>query len=214
MQRIRNDDDIATGLAALIAGDPRLAVVAATAGAIPLRLNEPGFAGLAHVIVSQMVSKASAEAIWRRIVAGTGSVTAEGYLAADDGTGRAFGLSRAKAETLGRLARVVAAGELDLVALSEMPAHDAIHSLTTIKGIGLWTAEVYLMFCGGHPDIFPAGDVALRAAVADALGLDGRPEEKRLRAIAADWSPWRSVAARIFWAFYAARLRRDATPVA
>ena len=213
MQRIRDESDIAAGLAALVAADPRIAAIARTAGPIPLRLDEPGFSGLAHVIVSQMVSKASAEAIWRRIVDGTGAVSAESYLSAADGTVR-FGLSRAKAETLARLARAVSDGELDLVLLPHLPSAEAIGRLTSIKGIGVWTAEVYLMFCGGHPDIFPAGDVALRAAVADAFGLDGRPEEKRLREIAAAWSPWRSVAARIFWAFYAARLRRDVMPVA
>ncbi|MDI7864346.1 DNA-3-methyladenine glycosylase [Rhizobiaceae bacterium n13] len=214
MHLIRNEDDIAAGLVALFDRDPRLAAVAAVAGKVPLRLDQPGFAGLAHVIVSQMVSKASAEAIWRRIVAATGPLTAQAYLAADDGTGRSFGLSRGKADTLTRVAGAVACGELDLVALLDMPAAEAVARLVAIKGIGLWTAEVYLMFCGGHPDVFPAGDVALRAAVADALGLDARPEERRLREIASDWSPWRSVAARVFWAYYAARLRRDVTPIA
>jgi len=81
------------------------------------------------------------------------------------------------------------------------------------KGIGPWTAEVYLMFCGGHVDVFPAGDVALQAAVAAAFGLAERPQAKALAGLAEIWSPWRSVAARLFWAYYAAKMRRDGLPI-
>jgi DNA-3-methyladenine glycosylase II len=213
MPMIRGDDDILEGLAALALADPRLAAVIARSGPLPLRLNEPGFAGLAHIIVSQMVSRASANAIWRRIEAVTGPVTAQGFLGADPDLAAGFGLSRAKAETLNRVAEAVAAGTLDLHGLSRADTAEAMAALTGIRGIGPWTAEVYLMFCGGHPDVFPSGDVALQGAVGHALGFDTRPTAKMLIEMAGLWSPWRSVAARLFWAYYATEMRRDGIPI-
>lgn len=216
MQRIRGEEDIRQGLAALALLDPRLVPVIAASGAVPLRLSEAGFAGLAHIIVSQVVSKASAEAIWRRIGAAvhppSDTITAQAYLGIDAALAAGLGLTRAKAETLDRVARAVVDGELDLAALASLDAQEAIAVLTGIKGIGLWTAEVYLMFCGGHPDVFPSGDVALQSAVGHAFGHNVRPAGKVLRAMAQEWAPWRSVAARLFWRYYAVRLRADATP--
>lgn len=89
----------------------------------------------------------------------------------------------------------------------------AIKTLTAIKGLGPWTAEVYLLFCAGHPDIFPAGDVALQSAAAHMLGLDARPQPRELAGLAQHWSPWRGVAARLLWAYYAQVMRRDTTPL-
>jgi DNA-3-methyladenine glycosylase II len=86
--------------------------------------------------------------------------------------------------------------------------------LTAVKGVGPWTAQVYLMFCGGHADIFPAGDVALQAAVAHALDMEARPTARQLAVLSEKWSPWRSVAARLFWSYYAAITRREALPTA
>lgn len=213
MQIIRNEDDVRQGLEALLRLDPRLASVAAEAGPIPLRLREPGFAGLAHIIVSQMVSRASAEAIWRRMLPADGLLTAEGYVLLHSEAWREFGLSRAKAETLARIAEAVASGRLDLSGLCLKPPGEALGELTALKGIGPWTAEVYLMFCGGHADVFPAGDVALQNAVGAAFGLAARPPAKALTKLAEVWSPWRSVAARLFWAYYATKMRRDMLPI-
>lgn len=214
MKIITGDAEIAEGLAALLLLDPRLEAIAERAGPVPLRLNEPGFAGLAHIIVSQMVSRASADAIWRRILLGTGKdMTAQAYLSVAPELSAGFGLSRAKAETLLRVAQAAVDGALDLHHLSRMDVNAALAELTSVRGIGPWTAEVYLMFCGGHPDVFPSGDVALQAAVAHALGLEARPSAKMLAKMALDWSPWRSVAARLFWAYYAAITRRDVTPL-
>lgn len=213
MQIIRNEDDVRQGLEALLRLDPRLAPIAADAGPVPLRLREPGFAGLAHIIVSQMVSRASAEAIWRRMLPADGQLTAEGYVLLHPEAWREFGLSRAKAETLARIAEAVASGRLDLSGLCLKPPGEALGELTALKGIGPWTAEVYLMFCGGHADVFPAGDVALQNAVGVAFGLAARPQAKALALLAEAWSPWRSVAARLFWAYYAAKMRRDMVPV-
>lgn len=120
---------------------------------------------------------------------------------------------RAKATTLEGLARAVTEGQIDLDGVVRKEAAAALSELVALRGIGPWTAEVYLMFCGGHPDIFPVGDVALRSAVAHALDLEVRPEAKWLAERAALWSPWRSVAARLFWGYYANIMRRAMVPL-
>ena len=212
---ITSPADVAFGLSELIALDPRLAPLARRLAPLPLRLAEPGFAGLAHIVVSQMVSRASAEAIWGRITAASdGPLSAEAYLALDADVVAGLGLSRAKASTLALAARAVVSGALDLSAITGLEGPEAVARLTALKGIGPWTAEVYLMFCGGHADIFPAGDVALRAAVGDAFGHEARPGIRQVAEIAEAWRPWRSVAARLFWAHYAARTGREAAPAA
>lgn len=213
MHIIRNDEDVRQGLDELLVIDPRLVSIAADAGPLPLRLREPGFEGLAHIIVSQMVSRASAEAIWRRMRPDGAVLTAESYAALHPDAWREFGLSRAKAETLTRIAEAIAAGGLDLQALSGLPPKEALAALTALKGVGPWTAEVYLMFSGGHADVFPSGDIALQNAVAAAFGLNVRPTAKGLALMAETWSPWRSVAARLFWAYYAVKLGRGLVPV-
>lgn len=210
---IRSDDDVREGLENLLQIDPRLADIAAEVGPLPLRLREPGFEGLAHIIVSQMVSRASAEAIWRRMQPIEGVLTAENYVLLHPEAWREFGLSRAKADTLLHVAEAVAAGHLDLLALSALAPDKALAELTALKGIGPWTAEVYLMFCGGHADVFPSGDVALQNAVAAAFGLAARPPARELASLAGTWSPWRSVAARLFWAYYAVKLGRGMLPI-
>ncbi|WP_267554664.1 DNA-3-methyladenine glycosylase [Rhizobium rhizogenes] len=213
MQIIRDEGDIERGLATLLELDPRLRPVAAEAGAIPLRLRQAGFEGLAHIIVSQVVSRASADAIWGKMIAGMGEVTAEGYAGLEPEAWRSFGLSRIKHDTLARVADAVVGGGLDLHALSAESPEKALSELMAIKGIGPWTAEVYMMFCCGHADVFPVGDVALQAAVGMAFGHAERPLAKALAREAAVWAPWRSVAARLFWAYYAAKTRRDALPI-
>ena len=211
---IQNADDIEKGLAALLQIDPRLESVAAIAGPLPLRLSKPGFAGLAHIIVSQVVSRASADAIWRRMLDKMEVVTAQNYLAVATSIDPQFGLSRAKAKTLHGVASAISNGSLDLDSLNALDEAEAFRLLTALDGIGPWTAQVYLMFCGGHADIFPSGDVALQAAVAGAFQMDARPSPKVLAEIAMRWSPYRSVAARLFWAYYASSTRREAVPIA
>jgi DNA-3-methyladenine glycosylase II len=213
MRIIRTHEDIEAGLAGLVMLDARLEHVIDKAGPVPLRRTDPGYRGLANIIVSQMVSKASAAAIWNRMEASLGEISADAVLALDDEDCRRFGLSRAKADTLRRVAAAAIAGEIDLDAICNAEAVKAIHELTAIKGIGRWTAEVYLLFCAGHPDVFPAGDVALQNAIGHALGLELRPTASEVDSLAGGWSPWRSVAARLFWAYYAQEMRRDALPV-
>ena len=209
---IRNEADIEAGLKALAALDPALTPVIAVAGAVPLRLSPPGFESLAHIIVSQMVSRASAMAIWTRMLA-AGPVTPEIYCNLNEGTIRSLGLSRAKGRTLAAAANAIIEGRLDLYALAELPVDEARRRLTAISGIGPWTADIYMMFAAGHADLFPCGDIALRKAVAHAL-LDGNvPSVTALGELARRWSPWRAVAARLFWAYYARAMGRDGLPV-
>lgn len=209
---IRNDADIQTGLRELLLLDPRLVPIAEIAGRLPLRLATPGFAGLASIIVSQMVSRASADAIWRRIEA-AGPVTAQAYAALEPDVIATFGLSRAKASTLKSLSDAVLAGAIDLDAVCTIEGETALRQLIALPGIGPWTAEVYLMFCAGHADVFPSGDVALQASVGRAFLMEARPGAKALTEIAGKWAPYRSVAARLFWAYYAATMRREALPI-
>ncbi|MCB1425679.1 MAG: DNA-3-methyladenine glycosylase 2 family protein [Zhengella sp.] len=211
MRPIETLDDIAEGLAALAGRDARLKPVIERAGPVPLRRSAPGFASLASIIVAQQVSKASADAIFGRLAGLLDPLTPEAVMHADDAVFRQAGLSRPKQATLLAIARAEAGG-LGLGGLGGLPAEEAIGRLTVIRGVGPWTAEVYLLFAGGHPDIFPARDVALQASVHEALGLEARPGEKALAALAESWAPWRGVAARLFWAHYAAMRGRDGAP--
>ncbi|HET7411348.1 MAG TPA: DNA-3-methyladenine glycosylase [Pararhizobium sp.] len=211
--RIDTPADIESGLAGLATLDPRLVAVAERAGQVPLRRDPPGFTGLARIIVGQMVSRASADAIWRRMEALSGRLTAKAYAGYTAEICREVGLSRAKEEALRAVALAEIEGALDLETLCDLPAEEAIARLTAIRGIGAWTAEVYLLFCAGHPDVFPAGDVALQNAVAHAFGLDARPSPRGLASMAEEWSPWRGVAARLFWAYYSKEMRRSVLPI-
>jgi DNA-3-methyladenine glycosylase II len=171
-------------------------------GPPPLRWREPGFAGLAAIIVSQQVSVASASAIYGRLQKRFTPLEAAGLLAADDAALRECGLSTPKMKALRALARAVAEEGLDLTALGGMDAHDAHRALIAVSGIGPWTADIFLLFCLGHPDAFPAGDLALQEAAKLALGLKRRPDARKLEAIAERWRPWRGVAARLLWNYY------------
>jgi len=212
MQRIRNLDDIAAGLDALMTIDPRLEPIRAAAGQVPLRLSKPGFESLVSIIVGQQVSTASARAIFGRLTQLADPLTPETILAAGDDLFRQAGLSRPKQRGLLAAAQAVSDG-LDLNHLCACDADEAIATLTAVNGIGPWTAQVYLLFAAGHPDIFPAKDVALQTAVGHALGHESRPGDKALVEIAKAWSPWRGVASRLFWAYYRTIRGRDAVPV-
>jgi DNA-3-methyladenine glycosylase II len=203
-RRIDEEADVAEALVALLAADPRLQRVLDEAGPVPLRRRSGGFEGLAHVITGQQISTHAAAAIWSRLRTAIDPFTPENFLAAREEVLRAAGQSRAKIATLTGIANACRDG-LSLDALHDIPAEDAIAELVALKGIGRWTAESYLLFCVGHPDIFPAGDLALQSAVHQGLRLRKRPHETRLRAIAEKWSPWRGAAARLFWAYYRAK---------
>nr|MBA3446301.1 DNA-3-methyladenine glycosylase 2 family protein [Pseudaminobacter sp.] len=196
MRRIATMEDIHEGLDALCVIDVRLARVRDLAGEVPLRLSEPGFASLVSIIVSQQVSRASADAIFGRLARLVDPLTPDALIAAEE-MFREAGLSRPKQRTLLAVSRAVLDG-LDLHHLCGLDAEEAIGQMTAVPGIGPWTAEVYLLFSAGHPDIFPARDVALQSAVGHALGVAPRPGEKAQIALAESWAPWRGVAARLF----------------
>lgn len=212
MNRIETTADITAGLAALRAMDARLEPVIAAAGEVPLRRLEPGFASLCSIIVSQQVSRASAEAIFARLCRAVDPLTPLAVLASEAGRLAEAGLSRPKQKALLALAASIADGGLDLARLCEEPVEAAMADLVAIPGIGPWTAEIYLLFCAGHPDIFPARDLALQVAVGHAIGIDGRPDHRETALIAESWAPWRGVAARLFWAYYRELKGRDAAP--
>jgi DNA-3-methyladenine glycosylase II len=171
-------------------------------GAPPLRLRAPGFAGLAAIITSQQVSTASAAAIFGRLSTVITPLTAEALLAAPETVLRDAGLSGAKIRSMRAVAEAVVSGALPLASLGERAAEEAHHALVAIKGIGPWTADSFLLFCLGHPDAWPAGDVALQEAAKVALKLDGRPTTLELGRIGERWRPYRGVAARLLWAYY------------
>jgi DNA-3-methyladenine glycosylase II len=211
VQRIASLDDIAAGLDALCRIDPRLETVRRMAGEVPLRLSQPGFQSLASIIVSQQVSRASADAIFGRLVRLVDPLTPAAILTAGEDIFREAGLSRPKQRGLVAVAQAMTSG-LDLEHLCTLDAGEAITAMTAVPGIGPWTAECYLLFAAGHPDVFPARDVALQTAVGHALGIDPRPPEKMLIRLAESWSPWRGVASRLFWAYYRELKGRDAAP--
>ncbi|MBE7185912.1 MAG: DNA-3-methyladenine glycosylase 2 family protein [Methylobacterium mesophilicum] len=213
MQPISILANLQDGLDALCRLDQRLEAVRAAVAEVPLRRAEPGFASLVSIVVGQQVSTASAAAIFARFAALIDPLTPRAVLAADDAVFRAAGFSGAKVRTVRALAQAVHDG-LDLDHICGLDAEHAVGLLTKVPGIGPWTAESYLLFAAGHPDVFPAGDVALQAAVAHAFGLARRPGDKALRLIAAQWSPWRAIAARLFWSYYRVMRAREGVFVA
>jgi DNA-3-methyladenine glycosylase II len=208
-ERLDRPELLADHLAALVALDPRLAPVRARAGEVSLRTGPKGFAGMARVICGQQLSTASAAAIWSRVVALPDAGDPAGFLRLDEPMLRTAGLSRGKVVSMRATAEAALNGALDFEALEGMPAEEAIAHLTAIKGVGPWTAELYLLFSVGHPDIFPAGDLALKKAVMEGLGLDVLPSTKALVEIARPWSPHRGAAALLFWRYFRVLFKRE-----
>ncbi len=201
---IETDACVAEGAAWLAARDPRFQSALDEIGPLPLRRRPDGFAELLGAIVSQQVSVASARAIWARMEA-AGRISAEAILSASDDDLRACGLSRQKV----RYARAVAGADLDYGALRHLPTETVVTTLVAVPGIGRWTAEIYAMFSLGRADVFAPADLALQEAARILFELEARPTERALREMAADWSPWRSVAARLLWAYYRVAKQRE-----
>lgn len=208
-ERLTSEAILARHIAALGGLDQRLGPIIARAGPVALRTTPAGFHGLAKIICGQQLSVASAGAIWSRYAALDGALDAEGYLGLDEAVIRATGFSNGKIRTLRGVAEAVREGALDFSHVDCLPAEEAIAALTVLKGVGPWTAEVYLLFCAGHPDVFPGGDLALQKAVAHGLGLDERPDARAIAPITRDWSPYRGAAALLFWRYFAALRDRE-----
>jgi DNA-3-methyladenine glycosylase II len=214
MPSIDTEADIAAGLAALLEADPRLVTVAAEAGPLPLRRRAGGFPGLASIVVSQQLSTASAGAIWGRLAAAYDPFTPERLIRARATRLASLGLSGPKIRALKEIAKAISGGQLDCESLSELPTEHAHAALCAVHGIGPWTADIYLLFCLGHPDTWPAGDLALQEAARLAFALPARPSAKETVVIAEAWRPWRGVAARLLWAYYRAAKKREGAPLA
>ncbi|MDB5614843.1 MAG: DNA-3-methyladenine glycosylase 2 family protein [Devosia sp.] len=207
--RIDSAEAIAAHIELLVGIDPRLATVREFAGPVQPRINPPGLAGIAKVITGQQLSVTSAAAIWGRFEQLPGALDPMTYLTLTEEAVRATGFSGGKFRTVRVIAEAMVAGELDFAHLETLAADEAVRYLVAHKGIGPWTAEVYLMFCAGHPDVFPAGDLALLKAVQHGLGLDARPTIKEMIGIAAGWAPYRSAAALLFWRYFAVMRDRE-----
>src|SRR3954466_6293843 len=202
MLHLNSQTDLEEAIHALLKQDPRLRPVFEIAGMPALRRREPGYAGLAAIVCGQQLSTASAAAIWARLSAAFDPFHHDALRKARaDRLGR-LGLSAAKIKTLKNLARELAAERLDLTALAEEDADIAHATLTRLHGIGPWTADVYLLFCLGHGDAWPAGDLAVQEAVKAGLGLKARPNAKQMAALAEPWRPLRGAAAHLWWAYY------------
>lgn len=198
MTRLSHDGAVAW----LTARDQDLARAVALAGVPPPRRRNPGFAALMQIIVEQQVSIAAGRAIWARLEAGLGRIAPDQVLAAPDDLLRGCGLSGQKARYARALADSLRCGALDLAALDALPDAEAVAALSRIRGIGRWTAEIYLMFALGRPDLWPAHDIALAEGVARLKGLAARPKPAELDLLAAGWGPHRSTAALIVWRYY------------
>jgi DNA-3-methyladenine glycosylase II len=193
----------------LTARDPDLAAIVERFGPPPLWDRPAGFPTLVYIVLEQQVSLASAQAAFARLCAAVNPLLPERFLELDDAQLLAIGFSRQKARYARNLARAVASGEMDLESLASLTDEDVARSLVALPGIGPWTASIYLMEALLRPDVWPATDMALAAAVAQAKGLERRPDVERMLALAAPWRPWRSVAARLFWHDYLSRRGRS-----
>jgi DNA-3-methyladenine glycosylase II len=197
-----NNETLLEGVTFLSAIDPDLAASAARLGPPPLWAREAGFPTLVHIILEQQVSLASAKAAFVKLQQASGVVTPETFLHFDDGELKSIGFSRQKAAYCRGLARSILDNELDLESLVGMDDASARSALIRVKGIGPWTADIYLLMVLLRPDSWPSGDLALAVAVQELKGLVARPTPQELEQIAAPWQPWRAVAARLLWHSY------------
>ena len=200
--RLTTQKALNEAITGLCATAPQFNNVISAVGKPKLRKSVGGFEGLFQIIVEQQLSLASAAAIWGRVHAGVQPMAADRVLAMDDETLRSFGLSAAKVRYGKALAAEITEGGLILDSLTKLSAEDAIERLTRIKGIGPWTAEVYLLFSLGHGDILPAGDLALQESAKLLFELEERPDIKSFRQMGEAWQPWRGTASLLLWSWY------------
>jgi DNA-3-methyladenine glycosylase II len=210
---LHTQDDLQAGLVKLIELDPRLAPVAEKAGAFNLRRRDGGYAGLCAIVCGQQLSTSAAAAIRDRLFAAFDPFHHDTVRAARTDRLKRLGLSYAKIKSIKEIGKAIAKQHIDLNAIGNMDADVAHAELVKLHGIGPWTADIYLLFCLGHADAFPAGDLAVQEAARIALNLRKRPSPERLIKIAEAWRPWRGVAAHLMWAYYHVVKRREGAPV-
>ena len=196
------DATLARAAIELARRDADLAAVLERFGTPPLWERAPGFPTLIQIILEQQVSLASARAAYERLVAVIGAPTPERFLTLDDAMLRRVGFSRQKAAYVRELARGLAAGEVDLERIATLDDDAARAELMKLKGVGGWSADIYLLMALGRADAWPSGDIALAAAVQELKRLDARPTPESLLELSAAWRPWRAVAARVLWHHY------------
>lgn len=213
IQFLHTQADLAAALERLVQADPRLAPVLDKAGEPALRRGEPGFPGIARIICGQQLSTASASAIWGRLQTAFDPFHHDALRRARADRLARLGLSAAKIKSIKAIANAIAKGELDLDHVGRSEADVAHAALIAMHGIGPWTADIYLLFCLGHADAWPAGDLALQESARIALGLKARPSAKELTLIADAWRPWRGVAAHLLWGYYHVVKRREGVAV-
>ena len=195
-------------IAQLVLLDPDFAGIEQAAGPLPWRTRQAGFPGLLQAIVGQQISNGAAAAIWRRLAAAPGAMDPAGLLRLDDAALRGVGLSRPKVLHVRALALAFVEGRLHAGTLAAMPDEEAVAALSAVRGMGRWTAEIYLLFALSRSDVFPAGDLALAASLTDLKRLPARPAPAALRQLAAAWAPHRAVAARLLWHYWRHRTGR------
>ena len=206
---LNSQSDLEDAVRALVEQDARLKPILDLTGMPALRQREPGFTGLAAIVCGQQLSTASAAAIWARLTAAFDPLDHDAIRKARaDRLGR-LGLSAAKIKTLKFIASELAAERLNLEVLAEEDADAAHHTLTALHGIGPWTADVYLLFCLGHGDAWPAGDLAVQEAVKIGLGLKTRPTARQMVPLAEPWRPRRGAAAHLWWSYYRVLKKRE-----
>ncbi|WP_454632757.1 DNA-3-methyladenine glycosylase family protein [Bradyrhizobium cenepequi] len=206
---LESQSDLEDAIHMLVKQDRRLKPVLELTGMPALRQREPGFAGLAAIVCGQQLSTASAAAIWGRVSKAFDPFHHDAIgKARADRLGR-LGLSAAKIKTLKHIARELSAERLNLDVLANEEADIAHNTLTALPGIGPWTADIYLLFCLGHGDAWPAGDLAVQEAVKIGLGLKERPTAKQMAPLAEPWRPLRGAAAHLWWAYYRVLKKRE-----
>ncbi|OQW57371.1 MAG: DNA-3-methyladenine glycosidase [Proteobacteria bacterium SG_bin9] len=206
---LKTQADLDDALVTLLKLDPRLVPIMAMTGTPALRQRAPGFAGLATIVCGQQLSTSAAAAIWGRVSAAFDPFEPATILKArTDRLGR-LGLSAAKIKSLKFIARELAEERLNLDVLAEQDADASHHALTQLPGIGPWTADIYLLFCLGHGDAWPAGDLAIQEAMRIGLGLATRPTEKQMAPLAEIWRPVRGAAAHLWWSYYRVLKKRE-----
>src|SRR2546423_5526239 len=195
-------DTLAQGVAELARWDPHLAAVVARHGAPPLWDRPPGFETLVQIILVQQISLSAGRAAYARLERLAGAVTPECVAALAESDLRSAGLTRQKSSYIRGLAVAIVAGEFDPTALTEMDDESARIELIKLRGVGAWTADIYLLMALGRADIWPSGDLALVAAIREVKRMRSLPSADRVGRIARAWSPWRAVAARVLWHHY------------
>ncbi len=196
------EDRLRAALDALYRIDPRLRAAEEAAGPPPWRSRPEGFGAMLRTIVGQQLSTTAAAAIFERLAPAGAVPPPDALLTMPDEALRALGLSEQKIGYVRGLAEAVATGRLDFAALRGLPDEECIGLLTSVKGIGRWTAEIYLLFALDRPDVFPSADLALQAACRDLLALPARPSAREAAVLAEAWRPYRGGAARLLWHYY------------